>query len=122
MKTLTYSIGLLASISVSVGYLFIVLQWLGGGVLFNYGIVILAFVFFPMLAVDRGFLKTQVDRHDRATYMLGLSSGLLIGLSVVFKLLHLQGATLLLIAGAFLFAFGFLPMQFYRLYLRSLKA
>jgi hypothetical protein len=121
MKILTYSIGLLASISVSVGYLFIVLQWLGGGNLFNYGIIILVFVFFPLLAVDRGFLKTQASRHDRATYMFGLSSGLLIGLSVVFKLLHLQGATLLLIAGAFLFAFGFLPIHFYRLYLKSLQ-
>lgn len=121
MKIFTYSIGLLASISVCIGYLFIVLQWLGGGNLFNYGILVLAFIFFPLLAIDRGFMKTQGHRLSKFTYILGLCSALLIGLSVLFKLLHLQGATMLLITGAFFFAFGFLPIHFYRLYLKSLQ-
>lgn len=121
MKIFTYSIGLLASISISIGYLFIVLQWLGGGNLFNYGILVLAFVFFPLLAVDRRFMKMQGHRLHKFTYILGLCSAFLIGLSVLFKLLHLQGATILLIAGAFFFAFGFLPFLFLRLYKKSLQ-
>ncbi len=122
MKKTMYTIGLLASISVSIGYLFSVLHWPGGLNMFNYGILAFVLIFLPLLAIDRYQANISQALSEKIRLVLGFLSAFFTGLSVVFKLLHLQGATILLIMGALLFAFGFLPFLFFRMYKQSLKA
>lgn len=121
MKKIMYAIGLLASMSVSIGYLFIILRWPGGPNMFNYGILAFVLIFLPLLAIDRYKVNISQAVSEKIRLILGFSSAFLTGLSVVFKLLHLQGATILIILGAMLFAFGFLPFLFFRMYKRSIE-
>ena len=121
MKKIMYAIGLLASMSVSIGYLFIILHWPGGLNMFNYGILAFVLIFLPLLAIDRYKVNFSQVLSEKIKIILGFSSAFLTGLSVVFKLLHLQGAAVLLIMGALLFAFGFLPFQFFRMYKKSVE-
>ena len=53
--------------------------------------------------------------------ILGAASAIISGLAGLFKLMHLQGADILLAAGAFVFAFGFLPFFFYAMYKESVS-
>jgi magnesium-transporting ATPase (P-type) len=121
MKKLMYTIGLLASISFSVGWLFKILHWPGGDELFIYGFLAFVLVFLPLLAIDRYKAAFASVASERLKIILGFSSAIVTGMAVLFKLLHLQGADLLLIVGAQMFSFGFLPFLFYRMYRKSLE-
>jgi hypothetical protein len=52
--------------------------------------------------------------------LAGVTSSVSVGISLLFKLWHLQGADHLLAGGVLLFAFGFLPLLFFSLYKRAL--
>lgn len=121
MKKVMYSIGLLSSISISLGWLFKVLGWLGGGDLFTYGFLAFVLLFLPMLAIDRYKLVVNKALSEKLRVTLGFTSAIITGLAVLFKIMHLQGANMLLIAGALLFSFGFLPFLFFRMYRKSLS-
>ena len=120
MKKVMYGIGLLSSISLSLGSLFKVMHWPGGGDLFTYGFLAFVLLFLPMLAIDRYKLVLNKALSEKLRVTLGFTSALITGLSVLFKIFHLQGASLLLLAGALLFSFGFLPFLFFRMYRKSL--
>ena len=53
---------------------------------------------------------------EKIRIMLGAASGFIVGLSLVFKVLHLQGADIVLIVGMLMFTFGFLPIFFFNMY------
>lgn len=120
MKKVMYSIGLLTSISISVGWLFKVLNWPGGGDLFTYGFLAFVLIFLPMLAIDRYKLVLNKALSEKLRVILGYTSAIVTGLAVLFKIMHLQGASILLILGILLFSFGFLPFLFFRMYRKSL--
>lgn len=121
MKTIKYAIGLLASISISVGWLFKILHWPGADNLFNYGFLGFVLVFLPLLAMDQYKGVFQRSTSEKWKVMLGFGSGILLGLAVLFKMLHLQGADLLILIGVVTFSFGFLPFLFYSLYRNSMQ-
>lgn len=121
MKKVTYLIGLLSSIAIAVGWLFSVLHWPGASELFNYGFLGFLLLFVPMLAVDRFKVSLSKALSEKLKIVLGCASALLVGMSLVFKLLHLQGADILLIAGMLLFSFAFLPFLFFTMYRKSIS-
>ncbi|AHM61629.1 hypothetical protein D770_16875 [Flammeovirgaceae bacterium 311] len=121
MKKVMYAIGLLSSISISIGWLFKILGWLGGGDLFTYGFLAFVLIFLPMLAIDRYKLVLNKALTEKLRVILGFTSAIVTGLAVLFKIMHLQGANMLLILGIFLFSFGFLPFLFFRMYKKSLS-
>jgi hypothetical protein len=121
MKKFMYFIGLVTSISVSIGWLFKLLNWPGGGDLFTYGFLGFVLIFLPMLAIDRYKLAFNKVLGERLKIILGFSSAIITGLAVMFKLMHLQGASVLLIVGTVLFSFGFLPFLFFRMYRKSVE-
>ena len=116
MKEVTYIIGLLSSIAVSLGFLFRLLQWPGGGPLSVWGTLGFGFLFLPLLAARYFKSQRRSVAIERLKMLTGVVSGLVFTLSVLFKTLHLQGADWLLIAGVGLFAFTFLPILFFSLY------
>ena len=121
MKKLMYIIGLVSAISLSMGWLFKTLHLPGGQELFIYGFIGLALIFLPMLAISK--YKTNINKvlSERLKIILGFSSVFITGVSVVFKIAHLQGANVLLLTGIILFSFGFLPLLFFRMYKKSIE-
>ncbi len=117
MKKLMYSIGLLSSISISIGWLFKLLNWPGGDVLVTYGFPAFVLVFLPLLAFDRCKHALSRALSEKLKLLLGFGSAIITGLAVVFKLMHLQGADMLLIGGTLLFSF--LPFLFFRMYKKA---
>ena len=120
MKKVMYSIGLISSICVCIGWLFKVLHWPGAGPLFNYGFLGFVLIFIPMLAIDRYKVNISKALSDKLRIILGFFSAMVMGLAVLFKLMHLQGADILLIIGTLIFSFGFLPFLFFRMYKKSI--
>ena len=121
MKKIMYTIGLMSTVAMSLGWLFTTLRWLGGYQLFNYGFLAFFLVFVPMLAIDRYKVNVQKALSEKLRIIIGASSGIIVGVSLVFKFLHLQGADILLIVGVFMFTFGFLPFLFFNLYKKAVS-
>ena len=120
MKKLMYLIGLLSAMSISVGLWFRFMRWPGADELMSYGFLSFTLLYLPMMLVDRFKAKIQSALSERLRLILGLASAVLVGTSVVFKLMHLQGADYLLISGALVFSFGFLPFLFFTMYKKSI--
>src|SRR5690606_40368239 len=59
LKKVVYAVGLPSAISVSLGWLFLMLHWPGGSELFNYGLLVFLLVFVPLLGIDRYHVGTR---------------------------------------------------------------
>ena len=119
MKKLIYSIGFLGSVTLTAGITFTLLRFQYGSELFTIGFLTLLLVFVPLLAIDRYKVALSKALSIRLKIILGAGAATITGLSGLFKLLHLQGAEVLLMLGAFLFAVGFLPFYFFTMYRKS---
>jgi len=120
MKKVVYSIGLLSACAISIGWMFSLLHWPGAYELFNYGSLVFLLAFVPLLTLSRVRKKTQSAWWERLCTIVGVISSLSVGMSIVFKFGHLQGADILLLMGVLLFAGCFLPLLFYSLYNKEL--
>jgi hypothetical protein len=119
MKGIVYSIGLFSAAALSLGWLFVLLRWPGGPEMLNYGSLVFLMIFVPMLVLSQR--KTPLKlRRDKLRQLIGITSSLTVGLSIVFKLFHLQGGELILVAGVLMFTFGFLPFLFFSLYKKAI--
>lgn len=120
MKKLMYSIGLMGSVSLTAGVTFKLLFLPFATELFMIGFLTLLLVFVPLYAIDKYKVSLSKSISVRLKIILGLAAAVITGLSGVFKLMHLQGTSMLLLLGAFIFAFGFLPFYFFTMYKSSL--
>lgn len=119
MKKLLYSTGFIGSISLTAGVTFKLLSMPYGYELFIVGFLTLFLVFIPLLALDRYKVAISKAISEKMKIILGVAAAIITGLSGLFKLMHLQGADVLLMLGAFVFAFGFLPFFFFTMYKKS---
>jgi len=122
MKKLMYTIGALSSMSFVAGWAFGILHLPGAFELSAYGFLGFALLFMPLYAID--YHKTSIQRllSEKWRFFLGLASAVLMGASVIFKMLHLPVLpTFFLIAGSTVFIFGFLPFLFFGLYRKSVS-
>lgn len=119
LKKLMYASGLVFSMLLSIGLLFKLMSWPGGFYPLMIGTFGLGFVFLPLLTLDQLKLKANQILSQKMKYFLGLASGVLFTLSVVFKQQHLMGANVILILSLVLFTFGFLPFLFFRLFKKA---
>lgn len=120
MKKVIYSIGLVSACALSLGWLFNILQWTGGPELSNYGSLVFLLLFVPLLMASHYKVTAQKPLTEKIRVWTGVVSSLIVGTSLVFKLMHLQGGGWLLIAGALLFSFGFLPFLFLTMYKKAI--
>ena len=120
MKRLTYISGFIFSASFTLGMLFKLLHWPGATSMLYMGIFGLAFVFVPMLLVNRYKELIHSALSERMKWILGLLSLLLFVAATFFKFNHLMGANILLIFSFLFFGFGFLPFLFFRMYKESM--
>lgn len=119
MKRLTYISGYVFSTAWIVGVMFKMLSLPGASTLLSVGGIGLAFIFFPMLIINKYKALTREVLSEKLKWILGGVSLLMLILSISMKLLHLQGAALMLGASFLAFGFGFLPFFFFRMYKKS---
>lgn len=117
MKKLIYGLGLMATVATLTGFLFKIMHWPGGNVLFIGGFLLLLLIFMPVLTMKK--YRLSETSAARAQWMVGFISALLMGVATLFKVFHLMGANILLILGGATFILGFLPLYFRGLYLKS---
>jgi hypothetical protein len=121
MKKIMYTFGLLGAMSLSAGTLLKIMHLPGANILFITGAVALFLIFIPLLTIDLYKVALAKALSERAKLFLGVSASVLVGLSVIFKILHLQGANIMLFLGAIIFTLGFLPFLFFNLYKKSVS-
>ncbi|WP_340202523.1 hypothetical protein [Ascidiimonas sp. W6] len=121
MKKLMYLIGFIGSITLTAGVTFKLLRIPFGTELFTVGFLTLLLIFIPLIAIDRYKVSLSKAISVKLKLILGVVAAVVAGLSGLFKLMHLQGADLLLMLGAFVFAFGFLPFYFFTMYKKSVS-
>lgn len=119
MKKLMYAIGFIGAASLSFGSLFKLMHWPGANIMLLSGIILFLLVFVPLWAIDRYKVEISKALSTRLKFIGGVTSAVLVGLSVIFKTLHLQGANVLLVLGVLTFVFAFLPFLFFSLYKKS---
>ncbi|WP_405205649.1 hypothetical protein [Aquimarina sp. LLG6339-5] len=120
MKKLIYFIGFIGALTLTAGVVFKILWYPGANKLFITGFLLLLLIFVPMLAIDRYKVAIAKTLSERLKIVLGCVSGVIVGLSGLFKLMHWMGAEVLLLAGAFIFVVGYLPFLFFTMYRKSL--
>ena len=120
MKKMMYIIGFISSITLTAGVTFKLLQIPFGNPLFMVGLLIFLLIFIPLLAIDSYKVALSKTISIRLKIILGAVAAGIVGLSSLFKLMHLQGADLLLMLGAVVFALGFLPFYFFTMYKKSM--
>ena len=121
MKKLTYLIGFMGTVALTGGVIFRFLLMPGGNQLFITGYLTLFLVFVPLLAIDRFKVAIVKKLSERLKIIFGVISSVTLGMAGLFKIMHLQGAVMLLILGSLIFVFGFLPFFFFTLYKKSIS-
>ena len=119
MKRLTYLIGFLSSIALTLGFFFKIMLLPGGFELLMMGTIGLAFLFLPLILVNRFKHLGSQARIEKAKWIFGVLSAVVFATGAVFKMLHLQGAAVLIAVGMLFFCLGFLPVLFFRMYKKS---
>lgn len=121
MKKIMYAIGLITAISMTMGLTFKILHMPGAEELFNFGFFGFVLVFVPLITIDRYKQNLHKALSERLRLVVGFISAVLIGLSVLFKVFHYQGADIVLLVGISFFCFGFLPFLFFSMYKKSIS-
>ena len=122
MKKLMFLIGLATAMSMTMGLMMKFLHMPGGEELVNFGFLGFALLFLPMLTVSRYKDSPGKLSYEKAKIVFGFLSALFTGLAVLFKMtMDLEISTIMLMTGASVFAFGFLPLQFFSMYRKSIR-
>ncbi len=117
MKKVKYLSGLVFCIAASVGLSFKIQKWPGANELLILGLGGLALIFVPLsLFVSN---RVALQPLDRAKERLALISMALISIGGVLKVLHTAAANEALLLGTAVFALGFLPTFFLKMYRES---
>jgi len=121
MKKLMYSAGFIGAVLISIGSLFKIMHWPSANIMVISGMIAFLLLFVPLFALDRYKVQASKAMSGKIKILVGSISAFLIGLSVVFKMMHWMGASVLLVLGVGLFTFGFLPFLFFSLYKKSIS-
>jgi hypothetical protein len=119
MKKLMYFSGFFASVSMVVGLAMKILHWPAANNLFIAGWLLFLLMFLPAMLIYANKSNFRLSGVDKAKNLAGFSGAAITGTGIAFKLLHYPGADLLMLVGASLLAFGFLPILFFKSYRKS---
>lgn len=109
-KTMIIS-GTFSATSMSLGILFKFMHWPGASVLILLGIVACSLVFLPLFFTVK--VKEQQSMKDQLIIGLGVLSGILMSLSVLFKVQHWPYANKMAILSLIILGLIFLPIYFF---------
>lgn len=121
MKKVMYLVGFIGAFATTGGVTFKLLHLPGADQLFLIGFFTLLLIFVPLQAIDRYKVVLARAMSEKMKVVLGVLAALAAGAAGIFKLMHLPGADELLITGAIVFAFGFLPFFFFTMYKKAIS-
>mgnify|MGYP002631963269 CR=1 FL=1 len=116
MKKVTFGFGLTSTFLLLAGTIFKLMHWPGANVMMLLGAVFLALVYLPLILTHK--LK-ESPKDEALLHILGFLGLALTTAGVLFKVLHWPGASVTLIGGMGILAFGYVPVYFYKLYQTS---
>lgn len=108
-KTMIWS-GAVSTFAISVGAFFKMMHYPGSNVLLVTGIVIFSLLFLPLLLTLK--LRESGEKRDRIVLLLGLLTGILASMSVLFKLMWWPGANVLRSLSLLSLILVFVPVYF----------
>lgn len=109
-KTMVVS-GITAAALMSTGILFKFMHWPGAAVCILLGIFTCSFIFLPLFFTVKA--KEQQSLKDKLIVGLGVVSGILMSLSVLFKIQHWPYANKLAVLSLMILGLLFLPLYFF---------
>ncbi len=121
LKRVTYGIGFIGAAALTIGITMKLLNYPGANTPFTIGFLVLLLIFVPLSAIDKYKVMIAKALSERLKLILGTLSAIIIGSSGLFKVLHLQGAEMLLMLGSFILLIGFLPFLFFSMYKKSIS-
>lgn len=116
MKQFTYISGYIFALSTTAGAFFKIMHLPVASIMLYGGLLGISFIFLPMLLINKFKNKVFSMLSEKLKWVLGTLSLMMIITASLFKLLHLQGAAVLLGLGFLVFGLGFLPFLFFRMY------
>lgn len=121
MKKIMYALGLVTAMSSSMGICFKILHLQGADFLLTWGLLAFTLLYLPAQVIVWYRTNGHTAFADKLKIVLALISGLLTGGAIIFRLIHMDSSAvdMVFVAGAAIFSFGFLPIQFFSLYKRA---
>ncbi|MEL6699891.1 MAG: hypothetical protein AAFP89_26945 [Bacteroidota bacterium] len=121
MKQIMYTTGFIGAVTLTAGVTLKLLHMPFASELFIVGFLTLFLIFIPLIAFDRYKVALSQTLSARLKIISGAVASGIVGLSGLFKLMHLQGADVLLMLGVVVFVLGFLPFYFFTMYRQSIS-
>ncbi|MES2764082.1 MAG: hypothetical protein V4677_17835, partial [Bacteroidota bacterium] len=111
MKKIMITSGTFSAIVMSIGIFFKFMHWPGASACIILGIVVSSLVFLPLLFT----LKAKEKQNIKDKLILGVAtvSGILISLSVLFKVMHWPGANMMGLSFVVLMLVLYIPLYFF---------
>lgn len=122
MKRFIYLSGYLFATAWVIGIFFKLMHLPGAMILMFGGGTGLAFVFLPLLLLNKYKDLAVQAMSEKMKWTLGALSFFLFMVASWMKLAHLMGAGVMLGVSFLVFGFGFLPFLFFRMYKKSLES
>lgn len=121
MKRLTYTIGFIFSLAFTIGFAFKMLHWPGANVLLSSGLAGLAFLFTPLLLINKFKGQVHAVLSEKMKWITGSIVLLLLAVGYYFKINHWPGANIMMLSSMIVLGFGYLPFLFFRMYKSSIE-
>ncbi len=121
MKRLTYIVGFIFSLVFTAGFAFKMLHWPGATVLLTSGLGGLAFLFVPLLLINKFKGAVHSVLSEKMKWVTGSLVLLLMAVGYYFKVNHWPGANIMMLSSMVMLGFGFLPFLFFRMYKQSVE-
>ena len=118
MKKISFLMGALCALTMGVGCVLSLLNFPAGHMIFGLAAFSFIIVFVPLDAV-RYLRSANEPLVDKLCHVFNMSSVITLATGVMSKILFLPGANEMIVVGLILFAGGFLPLQFFRMYRES---
>jgi len=110
MKKIMLVSGSLSASIMTLGILFKFMHWPGASALILLGILLLCFVFLPLLFVLKA--KEKKESKEKIIIGLGALASISLSLGVLFKIMHWPFANILCISALMIMVFLFLPIYY----------
>lgn len=112
MRKLLFISGFVWVFLTLMGTMFNVFHYPGGSILNQSAALILSLVLIPVFIIFRVRNEQSSGILEKATYLLGALTSLMLTMALGFKFMHWPGANVLLMTGILTLACGFLPLLF----------
>ncbi len=111
MKKTMNTVGIIASIGIVLGAIFRFQHWPGANVMLVLGVVLISFVFLPIMFTLK--LRESTEKRDKVVLILGCLISILFIIATTFRLMHWPWANILLGVSVLVLLFLFVPVYLF---------